>query len=123
LFWLLSGESPVWLVALFAVVYGVGLSGVMSLRAPMQWEYFGVRNFGAIFGINSIFVTIGQMVSQPLAGWIVDNWGDYRRWWISLAIFGIVALISILTIPRPPKIMAQAPSEQVQGRAPSVRRS
>lgn len=103
LFWLIGGTSPFWLILLFAIVYGFGLSGVMALRAPVLLEYFGIKNFGAIFGLTSIFITVATVASQPLAGWIYDTHHDYKVWWLALVAFGVLALIAILTIPRAQK--------------------
>jgi MFS family permease len=99
-FWLIGGQSPFWVILLFAVLYGVGVSGMMPLRAPILQEYFGVKNFGAIFGVTSIFITVASVVSQPLAGWLYDMHHDYKVWWLIVVGLGVLALIAALTIPR-----------------------
>jgi MFS family permease len=99
LFWLIGGTSPFWLILLFGIIYGFGLSGMSPLRAPVQMEYFGSRNFGTIFGLMSVFSSLAQVASQPLAGWIYDRFHNYEIWWVALLAFGVMALISILTIP------------------------
>jgi MFS transporter, OFA family, oxalate/formate antiporter len=101
LFWLIGSSSSFWMILLFAVTYGFGLGGVLALRAPVLSEYFGTKNFGTIFGFTSIFITVASVASPPLAGWIYDTSHSYKLWWLSLLIFGVVALIAILTIPRP----------------------
>ncbi len=98
-FGLIGGTSPFWLILLFAITYGVGLSGVMTLRGPILQEYFGTKNFGTIFGLTSVFITVASVVSPPLAGWVYDTYHDYKVWWLALAALGVVALVSILTIP------------------------
>lgn len=108
LFWLTGlyvGNSPVWLMLLFAIAYGLGVGGVPTLRAPILKEYFGVKNFASIFGLTSIFMSIGMVGAPPLAGWIYDTYHDYRIWWVALASFGLLALIAMLTAPRPPRIV------------------
>jgi sugar phosphate permease len=113
-FWLIDGESPFWLILLFSITYGVGMSGINALRPPILAEYFGTGNFGTIFGLNSISVTIGGVVSTPLAGWVFDYYGSYKPFWLGLAIFAIVALFLILTIP-PPRTRARAiPAPQAE---------
>jgi MFS family permease len=103
LYWKMDGLSPFWLIVLFAVPYGFGVSGVMPLRAPILAEYFGLKNFGTIFGLTSVFIAVGNVIAPPLAGWIYDTYHNYKVWWISLVFFGIAAIISIITIPPPPK--------------------
>ena len=106
-FWLLSGSSPFWMVMLFAINYGIGLSGIMVLRPPILAEYFGTKNFGTIFALEGIFITLAGIASQPLAGWVFDTYQSYRPLWLGFAIFGLVALIVILTIPAPKRTLEQ----------------
>ncbi len=103
LFWLMDGTKPFWFILVFAIIYGIGLGGVNPLRVPIQREYFGTRHFGSIFGLFSIFTTVATVVSPPLAGWLYDTYHNYKIWWLALIGLGILALIAILTIPRPPK--------------------
>jgi MFS family permease len=99
LYWLMSGTSHIWSILLFAVPYGLGVSGVLPVRAPVLAEYFGTKNFGSIFGLTSIFISAANVVAPPLAGWIFDTYQDYRVWWLILVFLGIGAFITILTIP------------------------
>jgi MFS family permease len=102
-FWMIDGQSPFWLVLLFCITYGVGMSGIMALRAPIQAEYFGTRNFGTMFGLNSISVTIGGVASAPLAGWVFDTYHSYKPFWLGLVIFAVAAVILMLTLPPAPR--------------------
>ncbi|MFC1943812.1 MFS transporter [Chloroflexota bacterium] len=98
-FWLMVEPIPFWLVAIFAVSYGVGIAGVLALRGPIIADYFGRKNFGAILGLTSIFATAAGVVSTPLAGWIWDTQHSYKVFWLAGVAFGLAALVSILTIP------------------------
>lgn len=99
LFWLIGGSSPFWLIFIFALTYGIGVSGVAALRAPFVADYFGTKNFGTIFGLISIFTTVGQIASPPIAGWVFDTYHTYKPVWLVLGLFTIVALIVILSVP------------------------
>ena len=57
-FWLLSGSSPFWMIIIFAITYGIGLSGIVVLRPPILAEYFGTKNFGTIFALEGVFITM-----------------------------------------------------------------
>ncbi len=100
IFWRIGGTSHLWLILLFGIIYGLGLSGLSPLRAPIIAEYFGTRKFGTIFGLTSIFTSLAQVASQPLAGLIYDTHHDYKVWWLALIAFGLVALTAILAMPR-----------------------
>jgi MFS family permease len=106
--WLVNGTSPYWFIALSAIIYGAGLGGLNPLRAPILSEYFGIRNFGTLYGVTGVFLTLGSVISQPLAGWIYDTYHDYKIWWLAVLVFGALALVLVLTIPRPRERMAGA---------------
>ncbi len=98
-YWLMADRNPLWLVIIFSLSYGVGISGVLTLRGPIVADYFGRKNFGAILGLTSIFTTAAQVLSTPLAGWVWDTQQDYKPFWLAGVVFGLVAMVAILTIP------------------------
>ena len=99
IFWLIGGPSPFWLILLFGIIFGLGLGGASPLRAPALVEYFGTKNFGTIWGLSTIFMTVGNVVSPPLVGWIYDTYHDYKVCWLGLVAFNVLALVMMLTIP------------------------
>lgn len=115
IFWLLNGTSPFWMILAFAITYGIGLSGIVVLRPPILVEYFGTKNFGTIFALEGIFLTISAVISQPLAGWVFDTYQTYRPLWLGFFFFGLVALLVILTIP-PPKRRDEPVVEAISAR-------
>ncbi|HEY87353.1 MAG TPA: MFS transporter [Dehalococcoidia bacterium] len=88
------------LIAGFVIVYGAGFGAQMSLRPPIMREYFGSKKFGAIFGLGSIFITIGVISTPPLAGWVFDTRGVYDPIWLVLSGVCMLGAILILTLPR-----------------------
>ncbi len=109
LYWQMQADSPFWFIILFAIPYGLGVSGVTATRSPILAEYFGTKNFGSIFGLTSVFFAIASIASPPLAGWIFDNYGDYKPWWLALVIMGVFGLITLLTIPKARKVEPEQP--------------
>ncbi len=114
IFSLIHGSSPFWLILLFAIIYGLGMGGVMVLRPPILAEYFGVGKFGSIFGLTSIVITVAGVVATPTAGWIYDTFHDYRRIWLILVSLAVLSVISMLTIPA-----AKKRTEEVTNQATS----
>ncbi len=102
LFSILDGNS-IGLIAGFVIVYGFGAGTQMSLRPPIMREYFGTRKFGSIFGLASIFTTIGIVTTQPLAGWVFDTRGVYDPIWLILSGVGMLGAILMLTMPQASK--------------------
>ncbi len=104
----LIGNGYRWLIIPFVVVFGLSIGGLMSVRPPMIREYFGVKNFSIIFGLNSIFITIGNIVSPPIAGWVYDSKGTYGSTWLILSVAIMLGALLMVTLPAAPK-PAQAP--------------
>jgi MFS family permease len=97
--WLIDGQSPFWLTVIFAVLYGVGISGIMPLRMPFMTEYFGRRNIGSIFGLISVFGTAGSVTAVPLAGWVFDTYHSYKPILLALAVLSIIPIILMVAMP------------------------
>ena len=95
----LDGNSFAMLV-LFGVVYGLGVSGAMPLRIPIIREYFGIRNYGSIFGMLSVFTVLGGITGAPLAGWVYDNSGLYFPIWFVFAGLTSLGTMLLLLLPR-----------------------
>jgi MFS family permease len=98
--WIYDKGSPFWLALLFACSYGLGVSGMTGLRPPITAEYFGLGNFGAIFGLVSIFGTAAGVAAAPLAGWVFDTYNDYKSVLLILIGFAVLGVILMLTIPK-----------------------
>jgi MFS family permease len=116
IFGLLGGGSTFSTIILFGVIYGLGMGGVMVLRPPILAEYFGTRNFGTVFGVSSIFITIASISSTPIAGWIFDTYHSYKPWWLAMAIFSGIAVILMLTIPPPRRRVEESTPQTAPGR-------
>jgi len=98
IFWSIDGSS-FGLVLLGAIALGLGIGGLASLRPPIIREYFGTKNFGAIYGLSGVFATVGMVTAPPLAGWIYDTSGIYGQAWLILGILAMVGVIIMLTLP------------------------
>jgi MFS family permease len=103
LYWQMKVDASWWFILLFAIPYGIGVAGVAPLRAPIIVEYFGTKSFATIYGLTSIVFAVGSVLPPPIAGWIYDNYHDYRLWWVVLIVMGIIGLVSALTMPAPQK--------------------
>jgi sugar phosphate permease len=110
LFELLNGSSFAF-VTLFAIVYGTGAGGAMALRAPVVREYFGVKQFGAIFGLSALMVTLGGVVGAPLTGFVFDSLGTYQPIWFVYGGLTTVSTILLLLLPAAPREKPAAPNQ------------
>ena len=90
--------NELWMLYLFAVVYGIGHGGHFTLISPLVAEHFGIRSHGVLFGIVLFAGTVGGAVGPILAGHLFDITGSYGgAFWICVA-FGTTGLGLLLSL-------------------------
>ena len=98
-FSLIDAASSFMLIAAFVVVFGLCVVGLRTVTPAILREYFGIKRFGTIFGLTSVFTTIGTAICQPMAGWMYDTRGVYDPIWLVYSGLCLAAAIVMLTIP------------------------
>ncbi len=91
-------STELWMLYLFAVVYGVAHGGFFTSFSPIVAEFFGIKYHGALFGIAMFSGTFGGALGPLMAGYVFDITGGYGgAIWICTLIsaFGFV-LIALL---------------------------
>ena len=79
-----------WMLFLFAVVYGFAHGGLFTVISPIVAEYFGLRTHGALFGIVFFSSMVGGAIGPVIAGHIFDTTGSYSlAFWICTAVAAI----------------------------------
>jgi MFS family permease len=81
-----------WVLSLFAVVYGFGHGGLWVLLSPVLAESFGIASHGTIFGLVYFVITIGGTIGPILAGYLFDITGSYQ------VVFSICLILSIAAV-------------------------
>ncbi len=93
LLWVIfAGE--LWMLYLFAIIFGFGYGGLVTLQSPVVAWLFGLRSHGVIFGAVIIGYAIGSAFSPVLAGHIFDVVGSYQIAFSLCAALAIVAIVS-----------------------------
>jgi MFS family permease len=96
--------NKLWMLYLFAALYGFTHGGFFTLISPIVAEYFGLRSHGLLFGIAVFAGTVGGFIGPIFAGHIFDMTASYRiAFWgcICAAAVGL-GLIFSLRPPQPP---------------------
>ncbi|HZD25702.1 MAG TPA: MFS transporter, partial [Alphaproteobacteria bacterium] len=86
---------------LSAVLFGLGIGGLLTML-PLAWaNYFGRASFGAIRGMALTVQVLAQASGPLLSGILRDLTGDYR---LSLACFAVLGFAGALIafFARPP---------------------
>jgi MFS family permease len=97
--WLQLADN-LWMLYFFAVFYGIGHGGHLTLISPLVAEHFGIRCHGLLFGIVAFAGTVGGAIGPILGGHLFDITGSYSSaFWICAAV-GSIALGLILSLKR-----------------------
>jgi MFS family permease len=106
---ILGGSSAVMLYG-FSIVWGVGYGGLATLMPAISGQYFGRRNFGAIYGWVTMATVFGGAIGSTFGGWIYDMRGSYNLAWYACVGMWLVAMAIILAFGRKPKRRARLKS-------------
>ncbi|HTC08875.1 MAG TPA: MFS transporter [Acetobacteraceae bacterium] len=79
-----------------AMVFGLGIGGLLSLP-PVAWaDYFGRRSYGAIRGVALPFQVLAQAAGPLLSGIMRDATGNYTVSLITFATLSVLAVAAAL---------------------------
>lgn len=84
------------MVFVFAVFFGLGNALTTVPSAFLTAEIFGKKNYGVIYGLMNVFITLGMAAGPPLSGAIYDSGGSYTNAWI--LYMGVAVLAALSTI-------------------------
>ena len=98
------------LVALFALMGLVGLSGPGALVTSVPVLKWFVRRRGTAVAFVGLGIPVGAMIFVPLTQYFIDIWG-WRTAWIVLAIIGmgIIVPLALVFVRRRPEDMGLQP--------------
>ena len=91
-FWLQSAKE-LWMLYLFAVVFGVAYGGQTVLQSPIVADLFGLRAHGTVLGVIVFGVTLGGAIGPLMAGRIFDITGSYQPAFLISLTLSVIALI------------------------------
>lgn len=98
--WLLPADR-LWMLFVFAVIYGFAHGGFFAVMSPLIAEFFGTAAHGAIFGVMIFVSSLGGAIGPLLAGYFFDLTGSYRMVLLGLPIISAMGLGATLML-RPP---------------------
>lgn len=97
LFWLPAADE-VWMLYLFAGVFGFSYGGEVALLSPLVAELFGLGALGTILGVITFAYATGCAVGPLVAGGIFDMAGSYYTAFMVCAILMVAGLILVIRI-------------------------
>jgi len=97
--WLLWSQD-LWMLYLFALVYGFAYSGFSISVAVLIGDTFGVRKIGSILGVLEIGFGVGAAIGPVIGGLIFDVNSSYFMAFLIEAVVLLVAALLIALIRR-----------------------
>ena len=101
LFWLVPARE-LWMLYLFAVVFGFAFGGIFTAESPIVAWLFGMTSHGLIFGFAMLGFTVGAAAGPLVMGYIFDLTGSYQVAFLVGGVVGILGLIMAVVL-RPTK--------------------
>lgn len=97
----LVGEGSTVAIWAAVLVFAMALAGPAPIRAPLVRDYFGIKNYGTLYGLIAMFNMAGQLVFPVMAGWTFDTFGSYKPIFIIYAVgsFAAALMMALLTKP------------------------
>ncbi len=101
LLWLVPARE-LWMLYLFAILFGLGLGSMGTSESPLVARLFGLRSHGLIYGVIGLGFTAGGAVGPIVTGYIFDVTESYQWAFLVCVAFSIVALI-LMAMLKPTK--------------------
>jgi len=90
--------SAYWVLALFAVVFGICYGAYVALLPTIVMDLYGPRSVSGIIGCLYTGCGIGTLVGPWLAGVAYDSWGSYQAPIAAGALFSFAAALCVLPL-------------------------
>jgi OFA family oxalate/formate antiporter-like MFS transporter len=103
MFWLLRA-TDIWMLYLFAAVFGFAYGGCVPQLPLIAGEIFELKSIGAIVGVQMLGVAIGGAIGPLLGGYVFDVTLTYYFAFMVSGICTILALILLAFIRVPRKV-------------------
>ena len=89
-------------ILVYAVLFGFGVGGLLSVPPVGYADYYGRRSLGVIRGVTEPLTSFGQAIGAVLAGLVFDFTDSYQLAFAAFAVMGGLATVLVL-FARPPR--------------------
>lgn len=97
--WLQFADS-LWMLYVFAILYGLSHGGFFTLIAPVVAQLFGTVSHGALFGVIMAGNGVGGAIGPVLTGRAFDVFGSYRLPFLVLIGMAVAALLLVASLTK-----------------------
>lgn len=90
------------MISMSALAIGLAAGAELDVIAYMSSRYFGMKNYGKIYGAQFVFFAIGSGAAPAVFGWSQDVTGSYELiLYSTAALFVVGSLLMLLMGPYP----------------------
>jgi len=85
----------------YSALIGIGMGGLTPMLPGLVADYFGRRQFGAVYGALEMVTMLGIMIGPVYGGWIFDTAKSYSLAFLSSIIITLLAVVLVYLTPKP----------------------
>ncbi|MDH4269349.1 MAG: MFS transporter [Dehalococcoidia bacterium] len=85
----------------YSALIGLGVGGLTPILPGLVADYFGRRQFGAVYGALDMVTVMGIMVGPIYGGWIFDTTESYSLAFLSGIMITLLAVVLVYLTPKP----------------------
>jgi predicted MFS family arabinose efflux permease len=101
---LLDGQGNALAPALVAIMLGLTLGAEVDVIVYLTTRFFGLKNFGALYGGLLAALSIGTAIGPLVASMIFDKTNSYDQFfWLAIGLL-LLSSLFLFTLPKPPQI-------------------
>lgn len=104
-----GADDTAWLVAGVMLV-GIGAGAEFDLAAFLVSRYFGMRDYGRLFGIHLGLITLASTLAPWLFGQLYRSTGTYQATLMVCGLMFLIGGLALLTMGRYPNFDRNTPS-------------
>ena len=93
--------QSMFMLFLFAVVFGIGFGGRVPLLVAIRGDYFGRKAFATIFGLSTIPMSLITISGPVVVGYLFDVTGSYSVPLLGIAVLNMLGAGLILMVRQP----------------------
>ena len=107
-------------ILVYAVLFGFGVGGLLSVPPVGYADYYGRRSLGVIPGVTEPLTSFGQTIGAVLAGLIFDSPDSYQLAFMAFAVMGGLATVLVLFARSPSRPSTAWPTTRTNRRCPTI---
>jgi len=108
---LIDGGNPLFQMAAAATL-GLTVGSEVDVIAFLAARHFGLKSFGAIYGVMIMALGIGIAVGPLASGMVFDSYGSYEPFLIVAIVLMVVGALSLFSLGHAPQRMAMTPQPE-----------